>query len=113
MANTFSLDDIITAAEKKYGSLDNEEFGVKLLPVLRLSSAERKELAALSKEDDDAVEDRDYLEVMQGWLRIVADNKVGAEKMIEAIGDRLDVLKEIQDRWSEKTQSGEAQPSES
>lgn len=112
--NTTTLDDLLSAAEDMYGSYDVTDFNVKLRPLLRLTKAEREELQRVTNtEEDEDGNTPDFLDILQAWVRIVADNKVGAEKLIEAIGDRLDVFKVLQDRWSEKSQSGEAQPSES
>lgn len=115
--NNTTLDDLLEAAESMYGSYDITDFDVKLRPLLRITKAERDELTTLTETKKDAdgndLPAADYLDVLRAWLMIVADNKVGAEKLIVAIGDRLDAFKILQDRWSEKSQSGEAQPSES
>ena len=115
--NSVTLDDLLAAAENMYGSYDVEgkDFNVKLRPLLRLSKAERAELTAATDSEmkDEDGNSPDYLDTLRTWVRIVADNEVGAERLIEQIGDRLDAFKLLQDRWSEKSQPGEAQPSES
>ena len=115
MATQVTLADIFAAAEKKYGDYEITDFDVKLRPLLRLSAAERDELQALTTapEEDSEEKPRQIEEQLRGIILLVADNKVGAQKMIEAIGERPDVLSTIQQEWMEKTQMGEAQPSSS
>ena len=116
MATQVTLADIFAAAEQKYGDYEITDYDVKLRPLLRLSAAERDELQALTtapEEDAEDVEPRKIEDQLREIILLVADNKVGAEKLLEAVGERLDVLTTIQQNWMEKTQAGEAQPSSS
>ena len=117
MATQVTLADIFAAAEKKYGDYEITDFDVKLRPLLRLSADERDELQALTTapedEGDEPAEPRKIEDQLRQIILLVADNKVGAEKLLEAVGERLDVLTTIQQNWMEKTQTGEAQPSSS
>src|SRR5664279_3148413 len=91
--NNTTLDDLLAAAESMYGSYDVTDFEVKLRPLRRLKKSERDELTKITETvdpDDETAAKPDYLDVLRAWVRIVADNKIGAERLIEAIGDRLD-----------------------
>src|SRR5664279_1960245 len=108
MATQVTLADIFAAAEKKYGDYEITDFDVRLRPLLRLSADERDELQTLTTapEDDSEEEPRKIEDQLREIIMLVADNKVGAEKLLEAVGERLDVLTTIQQNWMEKTQTG-------
>lgn len=122
---SFTLDDIITAAEKKYGSYDIEhgEETLHLRNVLKLSKAERKELAALQtklttneiNENADKSEDEEEIDeekILKDIIKLLAHNKTLATAVLKSIGDRLDVLLHIYISWNEGTEAGEAPASQ-
>lgn len=105
---TFSLDDIRAAADAKYGSTDiqlDEKTTVVLRNPLRLSKAERDELAKLQGSLDG---DSDQSEVLGNALRLVAKDKKIAEKLIDTVGDDLALLAQLFATYSKGTQAGEA-----
>lgn len=130
---SFSLDDIRKAADAKYGSYDIDlEDGsvVHLRNVLRLSKAERKELAELEgklstksaseDEDDDAaegdvevVEEVDQQDIIEKQLVLIAHNKSLGKQLIKEIGGDFGVVLHIYTEWGKGTQMGEATASES
>lgn len=105
--SSFSLDDIRTAAEAKYGSTDITfgEDTLVLRNALRLSKAERKELMSL-QDKIDAGEDQEDLVV--GALTLVAKDKAVARKFLKAVGDDMAVLSEVFQKYTGETQVGEA-----
>lgn len=115
MATVVKLSDLKRAAEKKYAeySIDIDDFGnsVTLLPILKLPKHQRDRLDEISKLSDK--EDADALDVFHLWASIVAKTQTDANTLIDAMGDDLSYWKQLQDDWSERTQAGEAQPSES
>lgn len=102
------LDDIRAAAEAKYGSLDVEvgERTVRLLNPMRLP--ERKRAAMLALQEDAKADDVDQVEVMREMVRLASESTVGAELLLEAIGDDLAVLAEIFSEYGKRTRVGEA-----
>lgn len=111
MATTVSLLDIKRAADKKYGAyvikVDDEGNTITLLPMLKVSREKRDALEALEEENVDPVD------MFARWARIVAKTDAEADLLIELIGDDLSYWKELQEGWAERTQPGEASPSES
>ncbi|MFI0985022.1 phage tail assembly protein [Streptomyces exfoliatus] len=109
---SFSLDDIRSAAEHKYGSTDIV-FGddtVRLVNPLRLPKARRDALLALQeKMSDDA---SDQAELLSGAIRTIAESEDTAEKLLVAVGGDLAVLAEIFAHYGENTQAGEASASQ-
>lgn len=102
------LDDIRAAAEAKYGSFDIEvgERTVRLLNPLRLPKTKRDAMVRLQEE---AKEDgTDQMAVMADMVRLAAENSVGAELLLEAVGDDLTVLAEIFAEYGKRTRVGEA-----
>lgn len=130
MATTVTLDDIFQAAEAKYGSYDitlPDGREIVLEPFLRLGRKRRDALVELyeptAKVDDEGnkvvdddgkpVEDqKDLLEGLQNFIRIVAREGSPVEEFLELVGDRLDALVTIRDQYNEKSQVGEAKPSD-
>lgn len=115
MAN-FTLDDIRTAAEAKYGSTDIElgdGMVVKLVNPLRLPKLRRDALmniqGDLNAEGEDA---KGQEEILAEAIRLVAEKPVQAEALLEAVGDDLTVLAEIFERYTKSTQVGEASASQ-
>ncbi|QPB09926.1 tape measure chaperone [Streptomyces phage Sitrop] len=105
---SFSLDDIRSAAEAKYGSTDIN-FGddvCRLLNPLRLPKAKRNELINIQSKLDG--EDVDQEAVLADAIRLVAESDKAAEKLLSAVGDDLAVLAQIFETYGEGTQAGEA-----
>jgi hypothetical protein len=105
---SFSLDDIRSAAEAKYGSTDIN-FGddvCRLLNPLRLPKEKRAELMNIQSKLDG--EDVDQEAVLADAIRLVAESPKAAEKLLGAIGDDLAVLAQIFETYGEGTQAGEA-----
>lgn len=124
MATTISIDDFFELAEEKYGDVivpgkdDDGEFTVRLQPILRMSQEDRDALEDLlvARDADKDTEDEEKerpnpVKLLQDFVRLVADDKKAAERLVARIGDRADVLKTIQETWFEKTQAGEVKPS--
>lgn len=123
---TMTLDDIRSAAEAQYGSLDIEVDGelVRLLNPLRMTKKARKELTDLQKqlsalkgdEDDKdgegaSIEEQEAL--IDAMLVAVADTKAGGRKLVAAFGDDLGQKMFVFEKYSEGTQAGEAGSSQS
>lgn len=111
----FTLDDIRSAAELKYGSTDIVvgDTTIRLLNPLRLSKAKRDELTALQKsagEGEDGAE-VDQVEMLRDSLRLVAESPEKVEVLIDAVGDDLAVLAQVFASYGEGTQVGEASAS--
>lgn len=122
MATEVTLEDLFEAAEKKYGDYVirgrdyDGEFSVTLRPMLRMSEDERDAVSDLFKVDEDEDEEpkkRSPEAALKEFIRLVAADKGLADRLLAKIGpNRLDVLKEIQETWIERTQPGEAKPSQ-
>ncbi|MEU9057835.1 phage tail assembly protein [Streptomyces sp. NPDC048430] len=107
---TFSLDDIRSAADAKYGSTDiqiDDKTTVVLRNPLRLSKAERDELGSL-QDKLDGDEALDQADVLADAIRLVAKDKKIAEKLIDSIGGDLALLAQVFSTYSKGTQAGEA-----
>lgn len=114
MASSITLADIKRSAERKYAPLSVElDNGatVKLLPILKLTKDKRDALTHLGDETEG--DDEDVLTVFLSWAFAVADTEDGAAALADAIGDDLTYWKELQTQWVDRTQPGEAKPSES
>lgn len=121
---SFTLDDIISAAEKKYGSydIDHGDEVLHLRNVLKLSKAERKQLAELqgkltaneiNENADKSEEDEiDEEKVLEDIVLLLAHNKALGKAVIKDINHRLDVLLHIYLSWNEGTEQGEAPASQ-
>ncbi|MEU9126581.1 phage tail assembly protein [Kitasatospora sp. NPDC048540] len=109
---SYTLDNIRAAAEAKYGSTDIELSAgsvVRLLNPLRLPKATREELQGL--QDQMEADGADQEALMEGVIRLVADNPKKGDALIAAIGGDLAVLAEIVETYSKSTQVGEASAS--
>ncbi|MEU7643354.1 phage tail assembly protein [Streptomyces huasconensis] len=108
---SYSLDDIRTAADAKYGSTDIklDDETIRLLNPLRLPKATRKELTEL--QDLMGSEDADQEELLSEAIRLVAEHPKAAGKLLTAIGGDLAVLAEIFDAYGRGAQVGEASAS--
>ncbi|MFI1799856.1 phage tail assembly protein [Streptomyces sp. NPDC020379] len=108
---SFSLDDIRNAAEAKYGSTDIElgDDTIRLLNPLRLPKATRHQLAQL--QDEMGGDDADQEELLSEAIRLVAEHREAADKLLAAVGGDLAVLAEIFDRYGRGAQVGEASAS--
>ncbi|MEU5446884.1 phage tail assembly protein [Streptomyces californicus] len=107
---TFSLDDIRSAADAKYGSTDiqiDDKTTVVLRNPLRLSKTERDELGSL-QDKLDGDEALDQADVLADAIRLVAKDKKIAEKLIEQIDGDLALLAQVFSTYSKGTQAGEA-----
>jgi hypothetical protein len=121
---SFSLDDIREAADRKYGSYDidlPDGEVVKLRNVLRLSKAERKELAALegklsskeSEDDVDAVDEVDQQDIIEKQLVLIAHNKALGNKLIKELGGDFGMVLHVYTSWGKNSEMGEATASQS
>jgi hypothetical protein len=116
--SVYTLDAIREIADQKYGSTDielDERTTVRLLNPLRLPKSERDALINVQKaidEDEDGDElTADQGDVFRKALRIVADDKVAVERLLDAIGDDLGILAAIFTTYTEGTSVGEASAS--
>lgn len=126
MSNTFTLDDIRAAADKKYGSvfidLGDGEGEVELVNALRMDKVARKELLALQKAMSEKGKDENGEEVevdfdeqvedLKQSLRLVVRNKEQANRLLTVCGDDAAVLMSVFDKYSGETELGEASPSQ-
>lgn len=108
---SFTLDDIRSAAEAKYGSTDIDMGGGDVLVLvnpLRLSKEKRASLSAIQ----DGAKDRDQGDVMRDAIRLVAQSSDAAERFIARVGDDLAVLATVFSTYTEGSQVGEASASQ-
>ncbi len=115
---TYSLDDIRTAADAKYGSTDIEvgDITVRLLNPLRLSEENRKGLMDTQKKmsaDNEGEDEPNTIELFHDSLRFVAETDKQADALIEACGRDLAVLAQVFETYGEAAQVGEASASAS
>jgi hypothetical protein len=119
--NTFTLDDIRAAAERKYGStnLQLDKGLLRLINPLQLSKEKRAELQATqgrleaASDKEAGAEGDDQEDVIRDALRVVADNQYLVENLIEQVGDNLAVLATIFERYTGQQEVGEASASAS
>ncbi|WP_031513705.1 phage tail assembly protein [Streptomyces sp. NRRL F-5123] len=107
---SFSLDDIRSAADAKYGSTDitvDEKTTVHLLNPLRLPKEKRAQLASI-QDQLDAEGDVDQEKVLSDAIRLVADHPRKAEALLKAVNGDLAVLAEIFETYGKGAQVGEA-----
>ncbi|WP_405056964.1 phage tail assembly protein [Kribbella sp. NBC_01505] len=111
--NTFTLDDIRAAAEKKYGAT-NIPLGngrvCKLLNPLRLSKENRA--ALMAKQDELESEDADQEAILSDSLKLVAENANDAKALLKELGGDLAMLAIVFEKYNESTQLGEASSSQ-
>lgn len=112
--NVFTLDSIREAAEAKYKSLVvpfGDGDSATLRNVLRLSEDERKAFGKITERLDDP--ETSQFDTMAEAVCLIAEDRDAAARLIEAIGrDRLDVLAQLFETYSEGTQMGEASASQ-
>ncbi|MEW1694483.1 phage tail assembly protein [Streptomyces sp. NPDC091278] len=110
---SYTLDDIRSAADRKYGSTDIQvgEETVRLLNPLRLAKAKRDALLGLQEEM--VRDDADQAALLSDAIRTVAQSETAADSLLEAIDGDLAVLAEVFGRYGENTQAGEASASHS
>ncbi|WP_329022513.1 MULTISPECIES: phage tail assembly protein [Streptomyces] len=108
---SYTLDDIRSAADRKYGSTDIEVSGetVRLLNPLRLTKAKRDSLLGLQEEM--VRDDADQAALLSEAIRTVAQSETAADSLLTEIGGDLAVLAEVFGRYGESTQAGEASAS--
>lgn len=121
MAN-FTLDDIRTAADKKFGSCDIEISDgetVVLLNPLRLNKDRRTKLLALqdkmSSDKDDEDEDKeehDIEAILDECILLVAEKPALGKKLLKEIGEDLAVKMGVFEKFMGGTEVGEASPSQ-
>jgi hypothetical protein len=115
MANSFTLDDIRSAAEAKYGSLDIDVDGttVSLVNPLRLPGKRREQLKKFQDafNADDREEDEETL--LGEILRTVILREAHATKLIDALEGDLASMMEVFERYGKVTELGEASASAS
>lgn len=110
---SFTLDDIRTAAEAKYGSTDIDMGGGDMLVLvnpLRLPKHKRDALNAVQKRGDE--EGSDQGDVMREAIRIVASDQSKAERFIGLVGDDLAMLATVFATYTGGSQAGEASASQ-
>lgn len=110
--STFTLDDIRTAAEAKFGNTTIKigDTDVVLVNALQLPKLKRDALIEKQKHlgEDDAPQE----EILRDSLRLVIPSAHQAELLIESVGENLAVLLEIFSSYSKGTQLGEASASD-
>ncbi|WP_236246467.1 phage tail assembly protein [Streptomyces sp. CC210A] len=104
---SYTLDDIRSAAEARYGSTDItvRDRVVRLLNPLRLSKAKREKLTALQ---DQINEGADQEELLADAIRLVAEHDSAASALLAEIGEDLAVLAQVFEFYGQATQAGEA-----
>jgi hypothetical protein len=108
----FTLDDIRDAAEAKYGATEiqlDANTTVRLLNPLRLPKVKRDELTSIQDRlEEDGV---DQEQVLTDAIRLVAETKGQADKLLKAVNGDLAVLAQIFETYGKGTQVGEASAS--
>lgn len=112
MSQTFDLDSIREAAEKKYGNV-TITFGddsVRFLNPMRMSKERRAKLVALQDQLDAAFkdEDGDQGALLADGIRIIADDDKAADRLLAQVGNDLTILASLFEKYTEGTQAGEA-----
>jgi hypothetical protein len=108
---TFTLDDIRSAAEAKYGSTDIDLGNgdvLSLVNPLRLPKDKRDALTAIQESADE----RDNGDVMRDAIRLVASNEAQAERFLAIVGEDLAMLATVFSAYTEGSQVGEASASQ-
>lgn len=115
----YTLDDIRSAADKKYASTDievSEDMTVVLLNPMKLSKEKRAALIAINAElttpeGEEPNADMDQVEIFQRALSLVSATPAQAEALLSMVGDDLAVLAQIFETYGEAQQAGEASAS--
>lgn len=130
---TISLDQLREDVDRKYGDFEVEldgEHKCRLRNALRLNKDERSQLRSLQKrydavskeeklpEDDpkrrsDSEIEEAFTTVLFEQIRLLAENKAAANKLLKAVGDDQAILMYLIEQYMETTQPGEANPSQS
>lgn len=112
MTNAFTLDDLNTALEKKYGAFVFQSGRQKftLVQVLRLPKEQRQivraQLELLESQKDELSED-EILAVLKAVLdHVVQDDK--SDALMEILGHDLVKVTILFEKWIESSQVGEA-----
>lgn len=120
MGNVFTLDSLREELDREFAPLKFQDGNTEyvLRNVLRLGKTERKavleKLRDLETDDEDKDVDPDVaLDAILFILATVADTKAKGEKLVKLIGDDLALAMKLMEHWTEATQPGEAEPSES
>lgn len=108
MSNTFSLDDIRAAADKKFASVEIQVGDTKVRLINALQLPEERRNALLEAQKRAGEENASQVEVLKDCIRIVADTEGGAEALLNEVGDNLAVLVEIFATYNKDTEAGEA-----
>lgn len=109
MTNSFTLDDIRAAADRKYGSVFIDD--IELVNPIRLSKKDRDALSAIQAQldvEDDEKLDVDQAEVFEDTIRLVAKTKAQGNKLVSACGGDLALLAEVMEHYNGGVQAGEA-----
>lgn len=113
MSEVFTLDALEAELDRRYGPLvfeaKHERF--ELRPLLRCPREERDSVTAALKSledvDETEVGEDEIVGAMAHVLRTVTANGRG-DKLVQALGDDLLRYQVLFERWTEKTQVGEA-----
>lgn len=127
MANVFSLDSLREAAQEEFADLEipvSDTKTIKLLNPLRLSEEQRDEIREFFNQLGDAEEDEEVeggeakegddeeavtmFDIIKEILVRVAETREDGDFLIESIGDDRPLLLVVFNRWSDRTQAGEA-----
>lgn len=117
MSFEVTLDDIKAAAEKKYGNLIvplDESTKVVLRNPLRLSKDERAAIEVLQKQMNEEDESKrvDQEDGLAEMLLLVADNRYTARRLLDSFEGDLTQLVALFQMYQDRTQLGEASPSQ-
>lgn len=121
----FTMDDIVAAADAKFGSTNFEIDGrrITLLNPIRMSSEKRQTLRALQAEINDvqhrADEDHssydptvdievEQVRLLKASIRAVAEDSHQATVLLSALGDDLGLLMSVFDIYNSREKVGEA-----
>lgn len=125
MSNSFSLDDIRSAAEAKYGATVitlPDGYDVRLLNPIRMRSDKRAELIRIQKQINDAApeegaevdEDKaveqseDQIKLLADAIRTVCETNAMADRLLDQIGDDGGLLLTVFEKYNASEQVGEA-----
>lgn len=112
-----TLDSIRQAADAKYGSFDidlGDGNVTRLLNPLRLPEEQRADLKAVQRDlsaSNESEEDVDQVELFERAIRVVAETKGQADRLLKLVNRDLAILAEIFTGYGENTQVGEASAS--
>ena len=109
--SSYTLDDIRSAADRKFGSTDIQVGDVtcRLINPLRLPKDRRDALVETQKRLDN--EDADQERVLRDAIRVVCENDHQADVLLAAVGEDLGVLATLFEKYTTSTEAGEASAS--